>query len=306
MKCECGKELKEGVKFCSSCGSKTKKKKSSIPIIIGIVGIIILVAFIAVIIILNILSKTNTKEDYEKFEENLESAAANYILKNKYELEEGSESNVIISDLKNDNLIMDDLTNKCEGYVLIEAEYDEYGDDDYDYDAYIACKNYKTKSYDDKYAKESSISGVKVKNEVPITNYYTDKQNCSKYIDYINKEIVSKYKFNENYDFVEDNVKYTRTHNLTISMYPNNIFKEEDSDGLAVHSAYGIYEIDENTLKLTYTFNIDKNNNGYECRTYTKPYTVDEFTINSDESISTMENYFGNKVTYPIILKKIK
>lgn len=160
MKCKkCSKELEENTKFCNSCGAKVGKDNKNSKKILIIVGIILFIFIIGFIVLASIIiNKKNTEkiQTYENFEERIEGAAESYLLLKKYDSEEESEFNILLGELKKENLINDELLNKCDGYVLVHSKKDV--DDEYEYDAYISCKDYKTKGYKEKYSKKQIIN----------------------------------------------------------------------------------------------------------------------------------------------------
>ncbi len=159
---KCGKKLNKESKFCGNCGepinnTETKTKNNKIIIIIGC--LILFVAVMGIIIIFNILHNDRIEDNYEDFEDALEVATERYISLKNYDLSSNI-SSIIIEDLVKENLINNDLTNKCEGYVLIQKErdYDDY-DYEYDYDAYIKCGDkYESKGYNYTYSEKSYIN----------------------------------------------------------------------------------------------------------------------------------------------------
>lgn len=116
----------------------------------GMLILIILVILIIVGIIVGInISKDNNIQKYKDFETELENDAENYLLIKELELEEGEEKKITINSLKKQDLVTNDLTDKCDGYVIISNEENiETGEYEIIYNAYIKCgKKYTTINY---------------------------------------------------------------------------------------------------------------------------------------------------------------
>lgn len=112
--------------------------------------LIILIILIIIGVIIGIsISKNNNIQKYKDFESELETDADNYVIIKEIELNEGEEKKITINSLKKQDLVSNDLVNKCDGYVIvsneINIETDEY---EYVYNSYIKCgKKYMTNNY---------------------------------------------------------------------------------------------------------------------------------------------------------------
>ena len=71
-------------------------------------------------------------------------AASIYITVNKIKLKLGDKLTIKDKELEENNLLptMSINDDECKGYVLVKKAYDNY-----EYDAYIKCKNYTTVDY---------------------------------------------------------------------------------------------------------------------------------------------------------------
>lgn len=116
-------------------------------------GKLILIILILLIIVGTIIgisiSKNNNIQEYKDFESELESDAENYVIIKEIELDEGEERKITLNSLKKQNLVSNDLQNKCNGYIIVSNEVnletDEY---EFVYNAYIKCGNkYMTNNY---------------------------------------------------------------------------------------------------------------------------------------------------------------
>lgn len=108
-------------------------------VILTIVGVIIGVS----------ISKNNNIQKYKDFESELESDAENYIIIKDMEFDEGDEKKITLNSLKKQELVSNDLQNKCNGYVIVSNE-NNIETDEYElvYTAYIKCGNkYITNNY---------------------------------------------------------------------------------------------------------------------------------------------------------------
>ena len=117
-------------------------KKTKILFAIWAVIVVIIIALLTVMgFILD-----NRYEKYQALEEKLETSAREYAEDNILLSEEGGEYIVTSLELIEagylDNLEVDD--NVCTGYVVVQ------NDGAYQYEAYISCKQYTTKNYDEK------------------------------------------------------------------------------------------------------------------------------------------------------------
>lgn len=114
--------------------------------------VLLFVVIIVIILIIYISFKivhTSTMKKYTVFENELISAAENYYEIKNIEIEEGEEKKITMKELSNMNLVYNELSNKCSGYVIIASEED-ISKDDYEivYRPYIKCgKKYMTANY---------------------------------------------------------------------------------------------------------------------------------------------------------------
>lgn len=113
--------------------------------ILFVIWAIIVVIIIALLTVLGFILD-NRYEKYRTLEEKLKMSAREYALDHILLEEDDGEYIVTSSELIEagylDNLEIDD--NVCTGYVVIR------NDGVYQYEAYISCKQYTTKNYDDK------------------------------------------------------------------------------------------------------------------------------------------------------------
>lgn len=110
--------------------------------------ILLLVIIIGIVIGINAV-KNNNKSKYKEFEEQLEAAGETYYINNNLSVKQGEERRVTLSELKKQDLVGNDLKDKCDGYILIKNEKD-YVTNEYDlvYEANIKCgKKYTTSTY---------------------------------------------------------------------------------------------------------------------------------------------------------------
>lgn len=110
--------------------------------------ILLLIMIICIFIGINI-AKNNNKSKYKEFEEQLEAAGETYYINNNLSVKQGEERKVSLSELKKQDLVGNDLKDKCDGYILIKNEKD-YVTNEYDlvYEANIKCgKKYTTSTY---------------------------------------------------------------------------------------------------------------------------------------------------------------
>lgn len=109
---------------------------------------IILFAVIGTVIAI-MVGKNKSDDKYKLFENELVTGAQNYFIIKNMDIDEGEEKRINMSDLAKNNLIYNDLKDKCNGYVLVSNEKDIPTDDyNIEYRAYIKCGNrYMTVNY---------------------------------------------------------------------------------------------------------------------------------------------------------------
>lgn len=83
---------------------------------------------------------------YRELEADMVESASIYLTVNEIKLKTGEKKTINISELlKSGNLLTDTVkSDKCVGYVTVKKKID-----DYQYDAYIKCKNYTTVDYEE-------------------------------------------------------------------------------------------------------------------------------------------------------------
>ena len=130
-------------------------------LIILAVIIVIIIVTISVIII----RKDRLKKEYIQYENQLEYAANNYLLKEKISLKDGEYREIKVSDILKQKLITNKRSSDCDGYVIAKQNKETT-----DCKAYITCKNiYKTDGYGTK------ITTGKINTEEPQTQKDTEK-----------------------------------------------------------------------------------------------------------------------------------
>lgn len=116
----------------------------------GMLILIILIILIIIAIIVGInISKDNNIQKYKDFESELETKSKIYLEIKEISLEEGEEKKITINSLEKQNLVNNDLKDKCDGYVIISNEENiETNKYQIIYNAYIKCGNkYVTTNY---------------------------------------------------------------------------------------------------------------------------------------------------------------
>lgn len=90
-----------------------------------IITFVVVILLIAGIVVGVIVHKNNLKNDYVKFEKQLEYAAPNYLLKEKIKLYEYEWREINITDILKQKLVINKRSSDCKGYVIAEALKDE-------------------------------------------------------------------------------------------------------------------------------------------------------------------------------------
>lgn len=105
----------------------------------------ILIVVVGTIFAIIILYKNNLKKQYIKFENQLEYASPNYLLKEKITLEKGEWREINITEILKQKLVSNSRASDCEGYVIVQ---NVNGSSDTKSKAYIKCKKiYTTLNY---------------------------------------------------------------------------------------------------------------------------------------------------------------
>lgn len=102
---------------------------------------LILIAVIVLAIIFKIKSDNST-EKYKEFEKEIKSAAENYFIIKNVKIDKGEEVRVSKKTLQANNLIYNELKDKCDGYAIISNEKN-FGTDQFEltFTGYIKCGN---------------------------------------------------------------------------------------------------------------------------------------------------------------------
>lgn len=90
-----------------------------------IITFVVVILLIAGIVVGVMVHKNNLKNDYVKFEKQLEYAAPNYLLKEKIKLYEYEWREINITDILKQKLVINKRSSDCKGYVIAEALKDE-------------------------------------------------------------------------------------------------------------------------------------------------------------------------------------
>ena len=107
-----------------------------------------LLALIILTVVIIIVRKNKLRDEYITYQNQLEYAASNYLLKEKITLDKGDWREISVSDILKQKLITNKRSNDCEGYVIAQNNNGTN-----DYKAYIKCKNiYVTDGYGTKSA----------------------------------------------------------------------------------------------------------------------------------------------------------
>lgn len=116
-------------------------------------GRLILITGTILIIIIGFITfnvaKNKTIKKYKDFEEEIKIEAKNYFEIKNMDIDDGEEIKISLDKLKKQNLISNELQNKCKGYALVTSDRDIYSDEyEITYSAYIKCGNrYQTPNY---------------------------------------------------------------------------------------------------------------------------------------------------------------
>ena len=86
-----------------------------------IITIVVIILAIGATVAGILIHKNNVKQDYAKFEKQLEYAAPNYLLKEKIKLKEYEWREINITDILKQKLVINKKSSNCDGYVIAEA-----------------------------------------------------------------------------------------------------------------------------------------------------------------------------------------
>lgn len=113
-----------------------------------LICLIIMIIIITFCIIFTVSKKKNNNR-YKSFENELVIGAQNYYLIKNINIDEGEEKRIDMKELSKNNLIYNDLKEKCNGYVIVSNERDISNDKyNIEYRSYIKCGNkYMTVNY---------------------------------------------------------------------------------------------------------------------------------------------------------------
>ncbi len=153
-------------------------------------SLILMIGIISVIIIVH---KNNLKKEYIKFENQLEYAAPNYILKEKISLKENEWREINITEILKQKLVINKNSSDCKGYVIANAlkNEDKTNEDsntqseaqvsnNIKYKAYITCKKiYTTDGYGTKPSsgkKNTEITQTENDTEKPVIKLFGDEK----------------------------------------------------------------------------------------------------------------------------------
>lgn len=116
-------------------------------------GMVLLFATIILVVLIIFISfkilKNSSIKKYKAFENELVIAAENYYEIKNVDIDDGEEKKITIKQLSNMNLVYNELTSKCNGYVIIASE-ENISTEEYEivYRPYIKCgKKYMTVNY---------------------------------------------------------------------------------------------------------------------------------------------------------------
>lgn len=109
--------------------------------------LVIIITTVTIIIVR--VNMSNSTKRYVEFEKELIKANKIYFKINKIKLKDGYEKKVYIATLDKQNLLQNDLKDKCKGYVIASSERNIYTEEyDVIHRAYIKCGNkYETNYY---------------------------------------------------------------------------------------------------------------------------------------------------------------
>lgn len=108
---------------------------------------IILFAVIGTVIAI-MVGKNKSDDKYKSFENELVTGAQNYFIIKNMDIDEGEEKRINMSELAKNNLIYNDLKDKCSGYVIINSDKNIATNKfEITYTPYIKCPKYSTTNY---------------------------------------------------------------------------------------------------------------------------------------------------------------
>ena len=138
-----------------------------------------LILLTGLIIGIIMMRKINLTKEYKNYENQLEYAASNYILKEKISLKENEWIEINVKDILKQKLLVNKRAEDCDGYVIAKANGIKDSDDNITYNAYIKCKNiYTTDGYGTKPStgkKNTEDTQTQKDTEKPVINLFGDE-----------------------------------------------------------------------------------------------------------------------------------
>lgn len=124
---------------------KRRREKHITRLHIILFFLVIIIGLIVFFVVKNKISSSNDK--YKEYETIIEKSGDNYVRLNNIDIEEGYEKKIDIDSIQKQGLIISDITDACDGYLIIRRERNIVTNNvENVYSAYIKCGN-KYKSY---------------------------------------------------------------------------------------------------------------------------------------------------------------
>ena len=106
----------------------------------------IILFFLAITIIIIVIlaikgCNSNSKEKYEELENEMVESSKTYIRINNVEIKDGTDTKISLKVLRQGSYIQNELSDECNGYVLVSRQKGYDGTYETEYTAYISCGN---------------------------------------------------------------------------------------------------------------------------------------------------------------------
>lgn len=250
----------------------------------------LLVLIIGLIVIFIAVRRHNLRREYREYENQLEYAAPNYLLKKRLNLKSNEYRKIDVNELLKQKLIVSKVSSDCNGYVIAKANDSINKDDKYSdnisYKAYIKCKKiYTTQGYG-----STKVDGVENNTKIIET-----RDNTKPLLELVGSEQIylkvgDEYK--ERGATAIDNIDGDLTNNIKISG------TVDTSKAGTYKIKYTVRDKSNNKATITRVVVVEENVKEKELTDDDFDYGVTDDDDYYDDSDSNDDNYYDNTPSY--------